>query len=377
MTGFLNTIVLLGALQGFIVSILLFRRKTNKLPNRLLAFLILLMSMASLNLYCYNTGIMDKTLVTRIISWVVPMVIVMPMGPLIYFYIQSMLDPSFRLKREHRLQFWLGIIDIVPEFTAIVFIVGANLGLIFPNSGPWGLFIDRYNMYADIPRWLSLTIYTLLSYRYLRKVAGDGDETSARRKWLKQFISVFLIFQLIWFIYLILYIMPAYSDKLLKWVDWYPLYIPMAIMIYWLGIKGYLLSVAADSEKKKKAVSTELSGTIVQQTTSLLEKAMEQDRLFLNPALNLDLLASHTGIPAKTISAVLNQHHHRSFNEWLNAYRLDEFKCKIRDGQLQQLTISAIASECGFNSQATFQRIFKQSLGMTPSEYLKTVREEQ
>jgi AraC-like DNA-binding protein len=375
-TGFLNTIILLGALQGFIVSILLFRRKTNKQSDSLLAFLLLLMSLASLNLYCFNTGFMDKNLVTRIISWVVPLVIVMPMGPLIYFYIQSMLDPSFRLTRRHRLQFWLGLIDIVPELTAIIFIAGAYMHIIFPNPQPWGLFIDRYNMYADIPRWISLTLYTLLSYRYLKKVSGNGGEKSAKHKWLQQFIAVFLVFQLIWFIYLIPYVLPAYSDKLLKWVDWYPIYIPLAIMIYWLGIKGFVLSVSADSEKKKKARSQELPGAIVQQATDLLEKAMEQDRLFLNPALNLELLAAHTGIPAKTISAVLNQHHHRSFNEWLNAYRLQEFKQKIREGYLQQLTISAIALECGFNSQATFQRIFKQSLGMTPSEYLKTARQE-
>ena len=54
--------------------------------------------------------------------------------------------------------------------------------------------------------------------------------------------------------------------------------------------------------------------------------------------------------------------------------RISEFKQKIHNGCLQQLTISAIAMECGFSSQATFQRIFKQSQGMTPSEYLKTAR---
>jgi AraC-like DNA-binding protein len=197
----------------------------------------------------------------------------------------------------------------------------------------------------------------------------------ARFKWLQQFITVFLIFQVIWFIYLVPYVIPTYSDKLLNLVDWYPIYIPMAVMIYWLGIKGYLISYsAAETEKRKKVIGSELPDTVIQQTTHLLTKSMEEDRLYLNPSLNLDLVATHTGVPAKTISAVLNQHHQKSFNEWLNGYRIDEFKLRVQQKeQLEQMTLSAIAFECGFNSQATFQRIFKQSVGMTPSEYLKKI----
>jgi AraC-like DNA-binding protein len=374
LTGFLNTIILLGALQGFIVSILLFRRQNNKQPDRLLTALILLMALASINLYFLNTGWFESSNILRVISWVVPLVIVMPMGPLIYFYIRSGLDPSFQLDRKHRLQFYTAVIDIVPELAAILFIGGVYTGLLKNNPQPWGLFIDRYNMYADIPRWLSLTVYVWLSYQYIKRKkaapAGMERKTMATLKGLQQFITIFLVFQLIWLAYLVPYIIPAYSDRLLDWAGWYPIYIPLAIMIYWLGIKGYLLAYPASPGTGKKK-NTELSDYIVEETKALLKRAMETDKLYLNPATNLDRTAAHTGIPAKTISAVLNQHLDLGFTEWVNSYRINEFKQKTRNGDLERLTISAIASECGFSSQATFQRIFKQSTGMTPSEYLK------
>jgi AraC-like DNA-binding protein len=374
-TGFLNTIILLGALQGFILTILLFRRSVNKHSNRLLAFLILLMSMASLNLYCNHNHLLETNMILKFISWFVPMIIVMPMGPLIYFYIQSMLNPSFRLTRRHRLQFLAGIIDIVPQLTAIIFIGGVYLKVIKYTPEPWGLFIDNYNMYSDIPRWLSLTVYVLLSLKFLRKekaAAGNTDK-EAIRKWLQLFITIFLAFQLIWFIFLIPYILPAYSDWLLNKFDWYPIYIPFAVMIYWLGLKGYSISLTINTEKVKKSISRDITKEEVEQIMSLLQKSMKDDKLYLDPELNLEAVAKHTGIVAKMISTVLNQHHQTSFNEWVNNYRIGEFKLRIRNGRLEQLTISALAMECGFNSQATFQRIFKQSEGLTPSAYLKTV----
>lgn len=102
---------------------------------------------------------------------------------------------------------------------------------------------------------------------------------------------------------------------------------------------------------------------------------MEQDELFLKPALNLNLLTHHTGISQKMISAVLNQHLHKSFNEFVNEYRVEAFKERIQRQEMKHLTIAGIALECGFNSQATFQRTFKQVTGCSPSEFKKIALE--
>ena len=94
------------------------------------------------------------------------------------------------------------------------------------------------------------------------------------------------------------------------------------------------------------------------------------EKLYLDPGLNLMVLARHSGIPSKTISAVLNQHLHKSFNEFINEYRIEAVKERLSASSDQNLTIAGLAFECGFNSQPTFQRAFKSIQGESPSEYL-------
>lgn len=76
------------------------------------------------------------------------------------------------------------------------------------------------------------------------------------------------------------------------------------------------------------------------------------DHIYLNPDLNLHALAQHTGIPQKTISAVLNQYIKKSFNEFVNEYRVEAFKQKLQQPAMNSFTIAGIPSECGFNSKA-------------------------
>jgi AraC-like DNA-binding protein len=374
MSAFFNILILLGALQGFIVSGLLFFTKQNKGQNRLLAVLILLISLACFSLYANYTNYWFGSNILRLIFNIIPLVIVMPFGPLIYFYLQSSLDPNFKIARKQRRHFYTVFIDFVPGFTTIIFIIGIITKLVKNNPGPWGQFIDDYQVYADIPRWLSITIYVWLSHKYLLAYktshpAGLNGQ-AINFKWLKQLVTVFIIFQSIWLLYLIPYVIPKYSNKLVDTLDWYPLYIPLVFIIYWLGIKGYIVQAAM--KKKIIPASNTLSEEIIQQTSEALIKAMETDKLFLNPELNVSVLAQQIAVPQKTISAVLNQHMQKSFNEFVNGYRVEAFKEKICQPGMEQLTIAGVAAECGFNSQATFQRTFKEITGLSPSAYLKS-----
>jgi AraC-like DNA-binding protein len=374
MAAFFNILILLGALQGFIVSGMLFFTKQNKQSNRLLAVLILLIAMACFNLYGNYANNWFGNNLLRIIFYFIPLVVVMPFGPLIYFYVQSSLNPNFKINKKQRRHFYTVIIDFVPPLTVIIFFTGVFTKFLQNNPEPWGIFIDEYNVYADIPRWMSLAFYVWLSHKYLvtykaSHPAGLNGQ-SVNFKWLQQLIRVFALFLSVWFIYLIPYIIPKYSNWLLDTLDWYPIYIPMVILIYWLGIKGYIVQAAI--KKKATAAANTLPEEVIQQTTATLTKAMETNKLFLNPELNVSILSRQIAIPQKTISAVLNQHMQKSFNEFINGYRINAFKEKIGQPGMENLTIAGVAAECGFNSQATFQRTFKEIEGMSPSAYLKS-----
>ncbi|QEC52235.1 AraC-like DNA-binding protein [Anseongella ginsenosidimutans] len=264
------------------------------------------------------------------------------------------------------------IIDIVPQLAAIIFLLGVLWGLLKDNPRPWGNFIDQYNVYSDIPRWISVTVYLWLSERFLSglKTKNDGQQYTDV-KWLRHFVRIFLVFQLIWLLYLIPYVIPRYTDFMLDTFDWYPIYVPLALLIYWLGIKGYSMSYRLASRPPAKgSPSQSLSGEIVAQSIRQLQKAMEEDKLFLDRSFSLQRLSAHTGIPQKTISAVLNQHIDKSFNEFVNSYRVSTVKTSMLKPESRKLTIAALAFDAGFNSLATFQRAFKASENMTPKEFL-------
>jgi AraC-like DNA-binding protein len=375
-TSFFNTIILLGSVQGLIISILLFFSKKNRLPNRLLSGLIMLITLASLNLYGNYQNWFNSSLL-RIIVDFLPMVMVMPFGPLIWLYVQSSLDPAFRVGKKEKLHFLPVIIDWIPSITVIIYCIGF-LTKTVGSSKPWGAFIDNYNVYSDIPRWISVTLYVVLSARYLteykQRKNGILNGQFTHFRWLQQFIRAFMVFQLIWLVYLIPYVIPQYTDFMLNTFSWYPIYIPLAVLIYWLGIKGYLIShQEVVAEKKANGASTPLAPELIKQVIASLIKSMEQDKVYLNPGLNLAVLSEATGFSPKMISSILNQHLQKSFNDFVNSYRVNAVKEKMLLPETSNLTIAGIALECGFNSQATFQRTFKEITGQSPSEYRKTV----
>ena len=370
--SFLNTVILFGSVQGFIISTMLFFSKKNKQSNRLLAVLILLIALASFDIYAsYSDWFGSSTL--QFLTNFIPLIIAMPIGPLIYFYIQSSLNNDFRFTSKKAYHFYTVIIDIIPQLIAIVYVIGLSAGIFSNNSTRWGYLIDTYNVYADVPRWLSLSFYVLASAKYLRSIKQNSCAGHDKKlKWLQQFINVFMLFQVWWLIFLIPYIIPSVTYKLLDAVDWYPIYIPLAVIIYWLGIKGYIVSqIEMNFIKKAQSVTSTLPAEKISQTIALLKKSMTDDKLFLHSNLNLTILSEYTSIPQKTISFVLNQSLHKSVSEFVNEYRIEAFKEKIRQPETDNLTIAGIALECGFSSQATFQRIFKQSTGASPSEFRK------
>jgi AraC-like DNA-binding protein len=361
-SGFLEKLILLGALQGFIISAMLFFSKRSRQSNRILAVLIFLMALASLNLYMTGTSWYSHSPLIIFLSNFIPMIIIMPMGPLINFYIRSFNDPAFVFKKKYRIHFYPVLIDLVPYLTAVFYVSGLIFKFLPKNDAPWGLFVDEYNIYSDIPRWFSISIYLWIAYKYLKSSPHPIP-------WLTQFVRIFTVFQVIWLCFLIPYVIPRYSNRLLDLFNWYPVYIPLSILIYWLGIKGYLVSQAQNENHKTRKTSV-LDKHLNEELVERLKKVMEEEKLWMDPALNLSMLSNHTGIPAKTISAVLNQYLDKSFNDFINSYRVAAIKTRLLSSSDKNLTIAGLAYECGFNSQPTFQRAFKSIQGESPSEFL-------
>lgn len=74
---------------------------------------------------------------------------------------------------------------------------------------------------------------------------------------------------------------------------------------------------------------------------------------------------------SKYISKAVNLGAGESVTNYLNDICLDRFKALVKDESNAHLNIYALAEECGFSSNSSFNRFFKLRENITPSEYKK------
>ncbi|MEW7289670.1 helix-turn-helix domain-containing protein [Aquimarina sp. 2304DJ70-9] len=96
---------------------------------------------------------------------------------------------------------------------------------------------------------------------------------------------------------------------------------------------------------------------------------LKTEKIHLNPALNLDIVADKLNISANYLSQIINKNTGKTFCEIIGKLRVDEIKQMLDNNQYEKYTLLSIGLEAGFNSKSVFYRTFKKFTRMTPSEY--------
>lgn len=96
-------------------------------------------------------------------------------------------------------------------------------------------------------------------------------------------------------------------------------------------------------------------------------------RLYVNPDLKIADLASVLNVSPYTLSYVFNQFLNKNYYDYLNDYRIAEFKRLLNEDEYSKYTLSALAELCGFSSRTSFFRYFKKTTGITPNEYVQSI----
>lgn len=104
-----------------------------------------------------------------------------------------------------------------------------------------------------------------------------------------------------------------------------------------------------------------------------IRKYMVIEKPYLDRELTIYDLSGQLKIPRHILSEVINEHMGKNFYNLVNEYRVNEVKERMKSDDMRQLTILAIAYDSGFNSKSSFNTIFKEKTGQTPSEYLSAL----
>ena len=301
-------------------------------------------------------------------------------GPIIFFYTQSLLNKDFKVLKTHYIHFLPATLYLL--YSLIVFV-----------SDKW--ILSEFYFYADgrdkdLAFWYQMTglvsmlFYLILSYRFYRSYrkvivneVSYADEILF--KWISHFMlafSLLLVLRVSFFI-----LNPEWGEFGSKY--WY--YLCFSILYLYIAITGYSNSIRAtisfvtdsiqnskmeDAAEISMLKTDEIEIHNIEDWKIKIRLLIEEKKIYTNANLTLSDVALKLNTNRNVISSIINQGFKMSFNDFINLKRVEAVIEKIKDGEHLSNTFLGIALDSGFNSKSTFNRAFKKHTTLTPKQYI-------
>ena len=395
--NFYSSLLLITFSQGVIYSILLLKKgvETQNKSNYWLSLFVFLCSLYVAPWMLGFAGWYDNQ-PYRNFMFYVPFQQLFFIGPIIFFYTQSLLNPAFTFTKKQFLHLIPGIIYSLYIFALYVYDVFIVKKPYFYANG-----MDKdFDLWYQVTGQISLLIYFILSLKYYNlyrklivQISSNAD--AILFKWIKNYLIAFLI----------MIVSPYFFDVLTSYFSsdnsyqngwWF--YLFYSLVLYYIAITGYAnsaqtkigfqLSVfdknpilltsqnnslsAQEDNKIDIEINTfqEKNSPEIDLWKSKIETLIQEQKLYQNPELSLTEISKKLQTNASVISKAINQGFAMNFNDFINNYRIEAVKEMFAKNEHKKSTLLGIAHDCGFNSKATFNRAFKKNTGFSPKEYL-------
>ena len=129
------------------------------------------------------------------------------------------------------------------------------------------------------------------------------------------------------------------------------------------------ITISKASETKSSLQT--IDKKVLQELAEKLEKYMELEKPYLNPDINIKMLAEYMKVSEKTMSQTINHIIGSNFSDFINSYRIEDARSKLEKDTEETISIKEIMYDVGFNSRSVFNLAFKKKTGLTPSDYQK------
>lgn len=359
---FWDALLLCGVIQGIIMSVLVSATKNRRsTASWFLSATLLIFALHNILILGHDSYLFKIYPLLRNL----PLNLILGFGPCIYFYVVFSLNPASKPR------LFMHFIPVGVQFCYyLLLLLGINLHIDYPL---WKLISQTEQLSA----LTSVCVYTIMSLKIVRNQPLQGTVAGLKikqgiRSRLSRLLASYAFLWLVWLAYTLADIF--YFDYQLHLRDYFPLYLLVAVLTYWIGILAYLHPIGVVADTGSKTYNEMGQQEIDRNLTRLLE-VMNEEQSYLDPNLSLKSLARQTSIPVNLISFLINNKLDSSFSEWVNRFRIEAVKKQMTSSRFKQITLAGIATECGFNSKATFNRAFKLQTGMTPSEYLNQLND--
>lgn len=296
-------------------------------------------------------------------------------GPSLYLFTKSITDPDFRISHKEYIHFIPVILEFI-YFRTEIYRIGFDKRMILyqNDASVYHSNIDYYSILYLIQQWIgiaSILLYIFFSVRLLLRYNQWIKTRFSNLKnkslgWLQ--IPVFF-YSGFWVAWIILRTLDTIIfQSAFKEIYFMPSVIGISITTCWIGFKGYVKSQPEAKGFSITPMKTVKWNSKPKEAEKILS-LMEIQKPYLNPDLDLTRLSEHLNMNPKVTSQLINHDLGTNFYEFVNKYRVEEFKYRVQREDSDKFSLLGLAYECGFNSKSTFNHTFKKFTGQTPSEY--------
>lgn len=299
------------------------------------------------------------------------------LGPLLFFYIKFTYQPQLPFDKV----FWR---HFAPFFILFA-LFGLPLSVWFYRSPQ---AIDHFPIIVAIPivGMLVMSYYFYQCARLLKRFQALVKRNYASLakvdlRWLKIWVKGLILFAMLDVstgalaatlpqLKAIIYLNALYLVGLIWYIGYFGL---QQTQVFLSEMQTPSSQGIAKKIAPKKEVKSPTENKATQQLQEQLHELILQEELYKDEEVSLYKIAQKMGLSDKHLSELINQEMGTNFYEYINGFRVDAFKTKVQNGEAKHLTLLALAYESGFNSKASFNRIFKKQTGLTPSQFKKQV----
>lgn len=375
----MKSVFLIAAFNALFFTFLLFQKKPKALHDN-----ILILWLVYLGLFIGIYAFYSHELFTHFRLLSVSLIsLLMLHGPFLYYYISALVSEQRPVKT-------IDLLHFIPFIFFNLYILAAspapgaterlNLERVSPGDDPPLLFSLFLIMTA-----LSGPLYFILTFRLFKKLdlkifKNFSNPANIDLFWIRKLV---LAFGIVWTALIVITVIHHIFNLFTAVFCTDGLFLSLSafvIVIGYFGLKQKVIFITGArtlpeevAKIQAKYSGSRLTGEEAKQYAERLKEYMISSRPYLNPDLSLPQLAEELNISSHYLSQVINDQFGLNFFDFVNGYRVEEFKKKVSDPQFSKFSLLGIAFECGFNSKSAFNRVFRQTTGMTPSGYRKSI----
>lgn len=297
------------------------------------------------------------------------------LGPSLYLYVKTVVDSDSCLTWKdavHLAPFLLNLAARSPVYLArdeyqIHYLINWLNGPIPPVKSPW-------NYLSQTVFFCSFGFYLGFVVRFYRKskekILNSSSFGAFYLSWFRIFTFA-LSLASVPFLAGVVFVLSGHSLL-------YPFYfmiLLISFMVFFCVMKilswPEVIFMAKPLKSLKKYNASYLDNQEADRFLNKIKYLMEQEQVYLDPDLNLSVLAAKLSIPKNYLSQIINEKTGKSFNDFINHYRIESVKTRLRNPAGSGATLLALAFEAGFNSKASFNNAFKKLTGESPLAFRK------